>query len=539
MKKLIYICVASILTGLLITGCQPSETEEHTLIPVQDLGILQAEQEVPDDIMPVPGGGPAYRANVHQQGVENPWPSIEISETYLGGGANEAHIYYRSSIETAAEETRNNVIKLIIPGKEVNSLALYADNVTQGITLIDGMQWSGPSSRASVLVIEIAADVAPGKYPLEIGLIINGKDYGMVTCTINVIPEEVQPQDSSYLKHARPYRILSEGNLANEDPGRSVGLWFITSEEASGFEEYAQTAVQAVLDLYRLYGRDYTSVLLLPSDKLEYAGLSYAQAKFAADGKGAAGMTGDAPAKEHYWKVRAADRELNERELAIAELWVAKQQDFPQPKLWSSLSYDEEALRHYIADTLNIPYGEVQMPGLEMQEYELNQLFVDETVSQAASFIPGNPRTEIALESLRETGNLGDSERAIVNSLVNDIPEELKSQFATAYGTAEKVSRDSRWMIYSSWRPYTQSDEYQQLLGFCREQEVVWLLLFQQLDSENPYFAGGLILDVTIPEYLYYFEESGRQSNMQEAKPDFSAYTKELVALLQGDNHEK
>ncbi len=128
--------------------------------------------------------------------------------------------------------------------------------------------------------------------------------------------DTTEQRESSSLERAMSYRVVSEGNLVNENPNRSAGLWFVTSEEAAGFEEYAQTAVQAVLDLYRLYGRDFTSVLLIPSDKLEYAGLSYAGANFAADGKGAAGMTGDAPAVPMYWKVRAADRELNEQELA-------------------------------------------------------------------------------------------------------------------------------------------------------------------------------------------------------------------------------
>jgi len=70
MKRIVAIVV---LIGLLITGCQPSVTETHTPIPVKDLSILQREQEAPDDIMPAPGMGPAYRANIHQQGVDNPW----------------------------------------------------------------------------------------------------------------------------------------------------------------------------------------------------------------------------------------------------------------------------------------------------------------------------------------------------------------------------------------------------------------------------------------------------------------------------------
>jgi len=96
------------LIGLLpVTACQTDEGETHTPIPVKDMGILWAEQEAPDDIMPAPGLGPAYRANIHQQGVENPWPPIEVSEAFLGSGSNEAHIYYRNRIETAAGETRN------------------------------------------------------------------------------------------------------------------------------------------------------------------------------------------------------------------------------------------------------------------------------------------------------------------------------------------------------------------------------------------------------------------------------------------------
>jgi hypothetical protein len=164
--------------------------------------------------------------------------------------------------------------------------------------------------------------------------------------------EEAQPQKYSDLEYALPYSIVSEGNLANE-------------------EEYAETAIQAVRDLYSQYGRDFTAVLLIPSGKLEYAGLFYAQANFAADGKGAAGMTGSAPAKPMYWRVYAADRELNELELSIAELWQAKQQDFPQHDVLSSMSYDAEALRHYIADELNIPYEEAQMPELVMHDYEV------------------------------------------------------------------------------------------------------------------------------------------------------------------------
>jgi len=189
--------------------------------------------------------------------------------------------------------------------------------------------------------------------------------------------QEIEPSpsgnaDATELSHAKPYLVLGEGNIVNEKEDRTVGLWFIVAEDATGYEEYAQTAIQAVRDLYRLYERDYTSVLLIPNDKLEYAAY-YAHASYAADGKGALGMTGSAPAKEMYWKVRAADRQFTEQELAIAELWFEKIPDFPSKDPLSSLSYNEAALRQYVADTLNIPYAEVIFPQINYKEYEYDE----------------------------------------------------------------------------------------------------------------------------------------------------------------------
>src|SRR4030042_4891065 len=174
------------------------------------------------------------------------------------------------------------------------------------------------------------------------------------------------------MSHAKPYLVLGEGNIANEKEDRTVGLWFIVSEDATGYEDYAQTAIQAVRDLYRLYERDFTSVLLIPNYKLEYA-VSYAPASYAADGKGALGMTGSAPAKEIYWKVQATAQPLTEQELAIAELWWEKIPDFPSKNPISSLSYDEEALRQYVAETLNIPYAKVNFPQINKSEYEYDE----------------------------------------------------------------------------------------------------------------------------------------------------------------------
>jgi hypothetical protein len=349
-------------------------------------------------------------------------------------------------------------------------------------------------------------------------------------------PDDILPAPG--LEQAVPYRVIGEGSIVNDDPDRSAGLWFITSENASGFEERAQTAARAVFDLFYLYKRDFTSVLLVPGEGVR---VNYAQANFAADGKGVAGMTGSAPAKPGYWKIWSSDDEFDEQELAVAGLWSAKEQDFPQKDPVSSLSYDEQALRQYIADKLNIPYAEVQMPRPDMREYKLAQSFVDWTVSTAPDILRGNPRTEVALNDLRGAGGFTDAEKVAISARANEVSPDIKNEFDLKYKTAEENSRDSRWMVYSSWRPYTQSSEYRQLLEFCRKEgQKIWPLLFRQLDAGNRNFAGGLILDSTLPEYVYYFEKNGRRNSAGPADvnrslpavPDAVAYFRELLTMF-------
>jgi hypothetical protein len=83
-------------------------------------------------------------------------------------------------------------------------------------------------------------------------------------------------------------------------------------------------------------------------------------------------MTGSNPAVDWYWKVQATERQLTDHELAIAELWSEKQPEFPSKNPLSSSSYDVEALRQYLADTLDIPYSDIQLPELHMMEYEFD-----------------------------------------------------------------------------------------------------------------------------------------------------------------------
>ncbi len=178
-------CASAVKTYEVIDSTTPDET--HT--PIKKLEGTSVDPKAPDALMPTPGFGPIYRANGHETGVENPWPPIEISEAYLGSDSDNVSVLFREYIKTAAGESRNNIIWATTSGKDIKSMSLYADNVPAGIKLTVGSEWGGPSSlsRSLLLVIEISPDIGLGEYLLEIGLEINGEDYGTVPCTIKVI----------------------------------------------------------------------------------------------------------------------------------------------------------------------------------------------------------------------------------------------------------------------------------------------------------------------------------------------------------------
>ncbi len=198
-----------------------SETNEtRTYLTIEELPPAMGE-EAPDDIVPTPGGG-TYRANVHQQGVENPWPPIESVDVILGSGTDALNISYRDYIETEAGQIRNNIIRIVKEdGLFDSELTLYSTDISAGLELADGGRGVGlPGTLGAILVIEIAPDVSPGEYPLEIGLVINGKDYGTIPCTIEVIEDtqsaaQVPPADEGWFLRPTTKILVHKSVIGN------------------------------------------------------------------------------------------------------------------------------------------------------------------------------------------------------------------------------------------------------------------------------------------------------------------------------------
>ena len=155
------------------------------LLTISLAGCRGAAQvtERPDDVILTPGG-PIYRANIKQEGVESPWPPIEIWEEVR----RDAHIRYRYAIEVQAGGSSNNIVFVTIPGKDISNLKIEGINIPNSkIKVKGGEQWQGPGTIAQVLIIETSPDIRPGGYPSEITLEIDGEDYGKLAHTIKVL----------------------------------------------------------------------------------------------------------------------------------------------------------------------------------------------------------------------------------------------------------------------------------------------------------------------------------------------------------------
>ncbi len=169
MKRLGIVLVAILL---LVTGCQTAAEVK----------------EAPDDLMTTPAGW-MYRANVHEAGVTNPWPPVESVSVDLGDNIS---VNYRSYIETNAGETRNNIVDMLLPS-DIDSVPginpninLSTSNITTGIEIKNGDAWTKPGEVKAVLIADISKNVKPGEYTFDISVVIGGKDYGKLPCTINV-----------------------------------------------------------------------------------------------------------------------------------------------------------------------------------------------------------------------------------------------------------------------------------------------------------------------------------------------------------------
>jgi hypothetical protein len=167
----------------------PVVTRAHEPVPVVT-GVLPANRiESPDDIVDTPVSS-TYRANVHEQGVPDWWPSIETVEINMVNRWDSIYARYRDNITTKSGEIRNDILSM---RKEKGSfltdlvtVKLYTTGAPPNMTFVQVNEGGLPGTIATLLNISIPEDIKPGSYNFDIDLEIDGLPYGSLPCTIEV-----------------------------------------------------------------------------------------------------------------------------------------------------------------------------------------------------------------------------------------------------------------------------------------------------------------------------------------------------------------
>jgi hypothetical protein len=157
--------------------------------PLPTLAALPENRWAQDDLMYIPTGI-TYRNSRDPSATGWPFTTPETATAELTKGSTTIKVIYRQKIETAAGDFRNNIIQLsgsFDPFKD-NTPNLYIRNIPKGFSFyqIGESQLGWRPADESILVISVASDTHLGRYLFDIGVILNGIDYGTVPCTVTV-----------------------------------------------------------------------------------------------------------------------------------------------------------------------------------------------------------------------------------------------------------------------------------------------------------------------------------------------------------------
>ncbi len=191
-----FLGIVALVSVLTVGGCTGTESTTSTPPPITgaraDVALSWSPPtnptESPDDIVFTPGGS-AYRANVHEQGVPDKWPPIAQVQATLTGGINAISVQYRAHIATKAGEVRNNLLYINRSGGHFDSgaqytIKLYTVGAPSSIQFYQGSAYGVIGQLATLLVLVVQPDLAPGRYTFGIGVEIDGVDYGALPCTL-------------------------------------------------------------------------------------------------------------------------------------------------------------------------------------------------------------------------------------------------------------------------------------------------------------------------------------------------------------------
>ena len=196
MNKLnIFGIISVIILSLSIVLSSCGGPPARTLVPPAPNADKWAPGEpVAGDSIVLFDSGPSYVGNSASANKNN-YPSVVISQAVLTHDVFQLHVSYRADIEGPKGETRYDIIYLFLTGKDLNTsspqnsitaVKIYTTSVPEGLKITEATQWTGDLSSGSILMLDFTAGLSAGKHKLDLGIFVNGIDFGTLPCTLNV-----------------------------------------------------------------------------------------------------------------------------------------------------------------------------------------------------------------------------------------------------------------------------------------------------------------------------------------------------------------
>lgn len=165
---------------------------------------------------------------------------------------------------------------------------------------------------------------------------------------------------------AQPYTAIrtEEGNSS---VGRKLLFVDIQSDSAISSDQRAHTAMKAAIELQTKFNSDWVNLCLTPSATLANKGYCIAHVFYSPDGNGKGkGMFGDG----QIWEVKSSNYSISKQSLDIANLWYQNRDRFQERGQLGGQMTNEEKLKSFIAQRLNLKQEDVTLYELNMATLE-------------------------------------------------------------------------------------------------------------------------------------------------------------------------
>ncbi len=117
--------------------------------------------------------------------------------------------------------------------------------------------------------------------------------------------------------------------------------------------------------------------------------------------------------------------------------------------------------------------------------------------------------------SVIENIELTEAEKSIISKRINSLTSNQQSEFENKYSAWKQTWKNPEIAIQSDPRMYAKSNEYQELIVYCKDQgKTIWPMIFEKF-QQGDFFAINMLEDLTLIENQDILEKIKKQCSLK------------------------